>query len=301
MWVLRRWVAAVALTAAFVTPALAQTCGDADGSGAVSVTDGVQVLRSAAGLDDDCPTPLCDMDGSSAVTVTDGVNVLRLAAGLSVDPRCPVLSAQEKQVFGALRKTVQVTGILAVGVDAAGSGAASVTGAAAVPCPGGGSADASGSTVTYDECRVRGTVCSGTAALVDGEFQPALTCNDLTNAQSFDLGGSVVPSTNALGRVITGSATGTQGTSQVFQFDYDQLPLAANARGGRAAGGLNVNGAFFAGAFERVEMSFPGRNPETGEPDPNFVKIVGIRNGGGGVLFVFVFDQNLDTGKLTAR
>ena len=126
------------------------------------------------------------------------------------------LSAQEKQVFGAIRMTVQVTGILAVGLDATDGGAASVTGAAAVACPGGGTADASGGRVTYDKCRIKGTVSSGTAAFLDGEFQPALDCNDLTNAQSFALGGSVALSTNANGRVITGTATGTQGASPVF-------------------------------------------------------------------------------------
>jgi len=68
--------------------AQAQVCGDADGSGSVTVTDGVNVLRAAAGLSGDCPLARCDVDGSGAITVTDGVNVLSAAAGLSVNLSC---------------------------------------------------------------------------------------------------------------------------------------------------------------------------------------------------------------------
>jgi hypothetical protein len=73
------------------TTAAAQSCGDADGSGSVTVTDGVQVLRSAAGLSSTCtarPTS-CDVDGSGTATVSDGVNVLRKAAGLAITESCP--------------------------------------------------------------------------------------------------------------------------------------------------------------------------------------------------------------------
>ncbi|MDP1689112.1 MAG: FG-GAP-like repeat-containing protein [bacterium] len=57
--------------------------GDVDCNGAVTVTDGVTVLKCAAGSTT-CNKSLADMDCSDTVTVTDGVNVLRKAAGLSV-------------------------------------------------------------------------------------------------------------------------------------------------------------------------------------------------------------------------
>lgn len=69
----------------------AQLCGDADGSGGVTVTDGVGVLRHVAGLTSGCasaPTR-CDLDGNGTVSVTDGVNVLRHVAGLSAPLACP--------------------------------------------------------------------------------------------------------------------------------------------------------------------------------------------------------------------
>ena len=64
-------------------------CGDADLSGAVTVTDGVQVLRAAAGLSTSCTPARCDVDGSGSISITDGVNVLRDAAGLSSTANCP--------------------------------------------------------------------------------------------------------------------------------------------------------------------------------------------------------------------
>jgi len=84
-----RSLVAVALLAT-TTPAVAgDRCGDADSSGSVTVTDGVQTLRAAAGLSSSCALARCDVDDSGSVSVTDGVNVLRAAAGLSVTLSCP--------------------------------------------------------------------------------------------------------------------------------------------------------------------------------------------------------------------
>ena len=86
-----KWAVAAAIVAMLVTVSAgsvaAQTCGDADGSGTITVTDGVRVLRAAAGLGD-CELALCDADGSGTVTVSDGVNVLRAAAGLGDPTGC---------------------------------------------------------------------------------------------------------------------------------------------------------------------------------------------------------------------
>ncbi len=89
--------------------AYAETCGDADRNGQVTVTDGVNVLRAAAGLASECPLVTCDIDDSGTITVTDGVNVLRTAAGLATTLSCvadPFLASVqgENGVFGALTK-----------------------------------------------------------------------------------------------------------------------------------------------------------------------------------------------------
>ena len=70
------------------SPTPVASCGDADGSGSVTVSDGVEVLGFAAALASDCSLAVCDVDGSGAVTVTDGVNVLRAAAELPATLRC---------------------------------------------------------------------------------------------------------------------------------------------------------------------------------------------------------------------
>lgn len=81
----------------FAAAARAEVCGDADGSGTVSITDGVRALRAAAGLaDGGCTTPVCDVDGSGSVSVTDGVRVLRAAAGLDAALVCPGLAADPR-------------------------------------------------------------------------------------------------------------------------------------------------------------------------------------------------------------
>jgi hypothetical protein len=68
-----------------VTPGL---CGDANESGSVTVTDGVEVLSAAAGLASYCSTAFCVVDVCGAVTVPDGVLVLRDAAGLGPGLAC---------------------------------------------------------------------------------------------------------------------------------------------------------------------------------------------------------------------
>ncbi len=72
-------------------PAIGATCADANGDGTVSVTDGVVVLRAAAGLATSCTPAACDVDGSGAITVTDGVHALRTAAGLASPCTLPTI------------------------------------------------------------------------------------------------------------------------------------------------------------------------------------------------------------------
>jgi hypothetical protein len=78
--------------------AQASQCGDADQSGQVNVADGVQVLRSAAGLASGCTIDECDMDGNGTVTVSDGVLTLRKSAGLPVEERCPAAAGGPNQL-----------------------------------------------------------------------------------------------------------------------------------------------------------------------------------------------------------
>lgn len=65
------------------SPSFASECGDIDGNGTISVTDGVLALRCSAGLSIPFPClPNGDINNDGKVTVTDGVNILRKAAEL---------------------------------------------------------------------------------------------------------------------------------------------------------------------------------------------------------------------------
>ena len=129
------------LVLALAVSAQAQICGDANGNGTVTVTDGVQTLRAAAGLSSTCTAARCDVDGSGAISVTDGVIVLRKAAGLSAPNACP--GPQGDGVQDAVESVVPFLAFgfaFASDVSLAAAQAADVQPAGDVedPCPDGG-------------------------------------------------------------------------------------------------------------------------------------------------------------------
>ena len=100
----------VVVGAALPGVARAQRCADTDDSGAVTVSDGVRILRAAAGLDGVCPPAACDVDGIGDVSVSDGVNALRAAAELPNACTTPgtiraVVGRARLSVWGELTKT----------------------------------------------------------------------------------------------------------------------------------------------------------------------------------------------------
>ena len=153
--------AVLAFAVAWTSPATAETCGDADGSGSVTVTDGVQVLRSAAGLSSTCSAHAssCDVDGSGTATVTAGVNVLRKAAGLGITENCPGGGDGTADVAQVTDVMVPFLTLGLKEVPNVGSaGAAAAEPAATENCEDGGSRTTSQSgvnvTVTFNACKV---------------------------------------------------------------------------------------------------------------------------------------------------
>lgn len=140
-------------------PAAAETCGDATGDDNVTVTDGVQALRAAAGLSSSCEDG-CDVDGTGSVTVSDGVNVLRKAAGIGINEACE-FTAQEANgvvnpsfsIFGGMTK---VPGVSSNAFAAAGG------------CDNDGTIDVnttpSVSSATFTNCRLGPAILDGTIA-----------------------------------------------------------------------------------------------------------------------------------------
>lgn len=161
-----RWtlaaVAACMLFAHGVT-AEAQVCGDADNSGSVSVTDGVQALRAAAGLSSTCDTNSnCDIDGNGSVSVTDGVNILRKAAELPVSEAC--VAGTNSEVASLLKQSIPVFGGFGQ-LTKIGSASAN---AAEAPCEnadGFVSFDEVNNEFDFDNCRLEGSIFDGFIAV----------------------------------------------------------------------------------------------------------------------------------------
>jgi hypothetical protein len=75
-------VVAFLLCCAPSSTASAAECGDPTGVGHASVTNGVVILRSAAGLSSSCKRSICDVDLDGHISVSDGVLTLRVAAAI---------------------------------------------------------------------------------------------------------------------------------------------------------------------------------------------------------------------------
>jgi hypothetical protein len=144
------------VVAGSITPGAAQICGDADDNGTVTVTDGVQALRAAAGLSNICGSA-CDVDGTGSVTVTDGVNILRKAAGLPITESCVFTSEDASEVvspslsiFDGITKVPNI------------NNSASAAAAAARDCENAdGTAVRNRNVVTFTTCQIGGVILDG--------------------------------------------------------------------------------------------------------------------------------------------
>jgi hypothetical protein len=111
-----RYVAAGLLTLVMVTPAAAEIasprcssdaecnddnacstdscfvsegmCGDVTGSGSLTASDALHVLRFCTGLVNNCRPAVCDVDSDGAVSATDALHVLAEAVGLASNIHC---------------------------------------------------------------------------------------------------------------------------------------------------------------------------------------------------------------------
>ncbi|RMF21877.1 MAG: hypothetical protein D6760_08575 [Deltaproteobacteria bacterium] len=75
-------------TTTTLVPPCAGSCADADGSGRVTATDALLILRASVGLEI-CTPCRCDVDGNGKTTATDALAALHKAVGLPVTLACP--------------------------------------------------------------------------------------------------------------------------------------------------------------------------------------------------------------------
>jgi hypothetical protein len=235
--------------AALYGRATAQVCGDADASGAVTVTDGVQVLRAAAGLSSTCAANAasCDVDGSGTATVSDGVNVLRKAAGLSITENCPTGggTGDVPQVTDALVPFLAL-GLKEVPNVSIGS-ASAVHAAATENCEDGGSRETTqqGVTVTvhFNACRVSQ---AGLGSFqFDGEIvvnlgfpnssvQFELNITDLSNSRLIDFDGTIQGTPRVGGGFVVNGGPivvrNTEGGPEVFRLTFNALTVDGDGK-----------------------------------------------------------------------
>ena len=133
-------------------PTHAQSCGDANRSGSVTVTDGVLILRAAAGLGT-VPDELCDMNQDRRITVADGVLALRRAAGLPGEVTCVTAESD--------RLSERVERILEIGLAAIPTSRSALAAQTTPPCADGGSRMVDDTGFEDFDCRVGDVVTNG--------------------------------------------------------------------------------------------------------------------------------------------
>jgi hypothetical protein len=223
------------IAVATAAPAAAQICGDANGDGNVTVTDGVQALRAAAGLSSTCDAG-CDVDGNGTVTVTDGVNILRKAAGLGIVEACDFTTAEANSVvnpslsiFDAITK---IPGVGTASVDEAAT-------TAPKPCDNDGTIVTSvgttgaASTVTFTNCQLKESVFNGVVgrvALGSGfglSFQNFMITHLLTG-KSITHNGQLTVTFADTGKIISGKLDNDSTARGMFSTEFERILIATD-------------------------------------------------------------------------
>ncbi len=185
------WKSCAALAALLLISAgtaTAQVCGDADSSGSVTVTDGVQALRAAAGLSTSCTGNTCDVDGSGSVTVTDGVNVLRKAAGIAITENCGGgdVDAQVEIAAAVVAADLRQPHQARIGRERRGHRARRATTRRASV-----TIDQETGEIYFDNCDLDGFNYNGFFAVSDTTLDFGITFTDLSTGESESLDGSL--------------------------------------------------------------------------------------------------------------
>lgn len=168
------WLVAMGLGLA-VGDAGAQLCGDADGNGSVTVSDGVQALRAAAELSTSCTPVRCDVDGNGAINLADGVNVLRKAAELPIAGSCAVSTVAAVGAFlGEMTKVgrISISTPAHAAASAAGGARHEAEPAAVRSDCDEGFLETEGDTTTFFDCRFDQVVIDGAITSVVLESDP---------------------------------------------------------------------------------------------------------------------------------
>jgi hypothetical protein len=241
------------LGSAVVTSAYAQECGDADGSGSVGVSDGVQTLRAAAGLESLCTPGVCDVDGSGTITVTDGVSVLRKAAGLTITESCSGSTAgQPATVLHEIQTLLKV-------------GVAFATGTPVTVCensPDGEidvDTDVDGTTTSFTACQFQGVDLYGDITVGPTTLSFSFFEADTTGDEDFiaDYDGDLTLGTSGSGRSLDGTVdVSTESATTVTLTFAGAIVVDGRLTGGSAT--VNLSDSDISDAFTQLVLTFDG-------------------------------------------
>jgi hypothetical protein len=241
----------IALSIAMATHAAAVVCGDATGDESVTVSDGVRVLREAAGLDGGaCPRSRCDMNLDGDIGVSDGVRVLRIAADLdsSTAATCSEAQANEasdraRHLFGPIVKFAPATAASAADV--------------AEPCPGGGSETKRDDGFTDTQCRDGDIESTGSVTIVsDGGngFRATLdgfSSTRVSTGETLVTTGTVTIVPQAGRFLLNGTLQRSSTLLGTFTDDYRDVLAAID--GTLISGDLETTVDAGSGAFQRLQ------------------------------------------------
>jgi hypothetical protein len=236
----RSFLGALCAVVFFSVPASAQVCGDADGNGQVSVTDGVQALRAAATLSTTCTAARCDVDGNGSISVTDGVNILRKAAALPITENCPGNTNQ--QIEGLLQNTLPIFGEMTKIGTISGARAA-----AEQVCDNGGLlvVDEETGDIEFFDCTLGTFNYDGFFAFGPNTFDFDITFTDVTSGASESLFGSLSERQVGEDFVVSGFF-GLESSFGTFDVEFDELVTDPNG---------NFVGGSLAFAVDNGELS----------------------------------------------
>ena len=272
----------IGLAGVWMTSAEAQECGDADGSGSVGVSDGVQTLRAAAGLDSLCTPDVCDIDGSGAITVTDGVSVLRKAAGLTITENCSGGSpaGQPATVLAEIQTLLKVGVAFATGTPVTVC-ENSPTGELEVDT------DVDGTTTSFFGCQFQGVdlygdVTVGATLLSFGFFEA-----DTTGDEDFiaDYDGDLTLGTSGSGRSLAGVVDVTTESAGTLTMTF----AGATVVDGKLTGGsatVDLADSDIADSFTKLVLTFTGSE---------VANVTATQSNGGSATFQF----NIVTGAVS--
>jgi hypothetical protein len=233
------------------TPVRAQVCADPDRSGTVTVSDGVNMLRAAAGLSSSCVMQICDVTLDGAVTVTDGVIALREAAQLGGAATCS--QAQVADVVN-MTQAILETGIGIPGVSSARSG--SLVANARATCPDGGVVDVQDTSVRFLECGAGGFVFNGTFTVGQNQNGDAVltasqfSITEVATGETLTFDANLTATSDGTNTFVNGTLSFASGALGSFSYTLEGVVLTQE--GLLTDGTVTVNIQSGTGAFASI-------------------------------------------------